>query len=62
MNQGVHDDSAHFLFRGTDHAERVHDKDVCRDQRRHAGLVIAYNGKSLTPEQRRDERRASSVS
>ncbi len=26
-----------------------------RDQGRHGGLGVAYNGKSLTPEQRRDE-------
>ncbi len=50
------DEGAHFLFRGTKTTPKgsttkiyVETKDST------AGLVIAYNGKPLTPEQRRDE-------
>jgi len=54
--KAAHDDTAHFLFRGTKTTPKgsttkiyVETKDAT------AGLVIAYNGKTLTPEQRRDE-------
>ena len=50
------DDTAHFMFRGTKTTPKgsttriyVETKDAT------AGLVIAYNGKPLTPEQRRAE-------
>jgi hypothetical protein len=51
-----HDDTAHFLFRGTKTTPKgsttkiyVETKDAT------AGLVVAYNGKRLTAEQRREE-------
>jgi hypothetical protein len=54
--KAANDDTAHFLFRGTKTTPQgsttrlyVETKDAT------AGLVIAYNGKSLTPEQRHDE-------
>jgi hypothetical protein len=54
--KAAHDDTAHFLFRGTKTTPKgsttkiyVETKDAT------AGLVIAYNGQALTPEQRRDE-------
>lgn len=54
--KAANDESAHFLFRGTKTTPKgsttkiyVETKDAT------AGLVVAYNGKSLTPEQRRDE-------
>ena len=54
--KAANDDSSHFLFRGTKTTPKgsttkiyVETKDAT------AGLVIAYNDKSLTPEQRRDE-------
>jgi len=44
------DDSAHFLFRGTK-TRRKGPRQRCmsRPTTPRAGLVIAYNGKSLTP-------------
>jgi len=54
--KAANDDSAHFLFRGTKTTPQgsttrlyVETKEAT------AGLVVAYNGKPLTPEQRRDE-------
>jgi hypothetical protein len=54
--RAANDDTAHFLFRGIKTTPResttriyVETKDAT------AGLVIAYNGKPLTPEQRQDE-------
>ena len=54
--KAVNDDTAHFLFRGTKTTPQgsttrlyVETKEAT------AGLVIAYNGKPLTPEQRRAE-------
>ena len=54
--KAANDDSAHFLFRGTKTTPQgsttrlyVETKEAT------AGLVIAYNGKPLTPEQRREE-------
>ena len=50
------DDSAHFLFRGTKTTPKGSTtKMYVETNDATAGLVIAYNGKSLTPEQRRDE-------
>jgi hypothetical protein len=54
--KAANDDSAHFLFRGTKTTPQgsttrlyVETKEAT------AGLVVAYNGKPLTPEQRHDE-------
>ena len=54
--KAANDDSAHFLFRGTKTTPQgsttrlyVETKEAT------AGLVIAYNGKPLTPEQRHAE-------
>ena len=54
--KAAHDDTVHFLFRsikttpkGSTTRVYVETKDVT------AGLVVAYNGKALMPEQRRDE-------
>ena len=57
--KAANDDTAHFLFRGTKTTPKgsttrlyVETKEAT------AGLVIAYNGKALTPEQRHDGRGA----
>ncbi len=52
----ANDDSAHFLFRGikttpNESTTRLY----AETNEATAGLVIAYNGKPLTPEQRKDE-------
>jgi hypothetical protein len=50
------DDSAHFLFRGTKTtAKGSTTKIYVETKGATAGLVIAYNDKPLTPEQRKDE-------
>ena len=50
------DDSAHFLFRGTKTTPQGSTTRLYVETREAtAGLVIAYNGKPLTPEQRRAE-------
>jgi hypothetical protein len=50
------DNSAHFLFRGTKSTPRGSTTKIYVETRdATAGLVIAYNGKPLTPEQRQDE-------
>lgn len=54
--RAANDETAHFLFRGT---KTTPDGSTTRiyveTKEATAGLVIAYNGKNLTPEQRRDE-------
>ncbi|MGA7448892.1 MAG: hypothetical protein WBQ43_08910 [Terriglobales bacterium] len=52
----ANDDTAHFLFRGTKTtAQGSTTKIYVQTKVATAGLVIAYNGRPLTPEQRRDE-------
>ncbi|MGD0215147.1 MAG: hypothetical protein ABSB87_18110 [Terriglobales bacterium] len=54
--KAANDDSAHFLFRGTKTTPKGSTTKVYVETKgATAGLVIAYDGKSLTPEQRRDE-------
>jgi hypothetical protein len=54
--KAANDDSAHFLFRGTKTTPKGSTTKIYAETKgATAGLVIAYNGKSLTPEQRRDE-------
>jgi hypothetical protein len=52
----ANDESVHFLFRGvkttpTESTTRLY----AESKEATAGLVVAYNGKALTPEQRKDE-------
>jgi hypothetical protein len=52
----AHDDTAHFLFRGTRTTPKGSTtKLYVETKEATAGLVVAYNGKPLTPEQRRAE-------
>ena len=54
--KAANDDSAHFLFRGTKTTSQGSTTRLYVETREAtAGLVIAYNGKPLTPEQRRTE-------
>lgn len=54
--KSANDDNAHFLFRGTKTTPRESTARIYVETREAtAGLVIAYNGKPLTPEQRRAE-------
>src|SRR5208282_664045 len=50
------DDTAHFLFRGTKTTPKGSTTKLYVETREvKAGLVVAYNGKTLTPEQRQAE-------
>jgi hypothetical protein len=54
--KAANDESAHFLFRGTKTTPRESTTRLYVETKEAtAGLVIAYNGKPLTPEQRRAE-------
>jgi hypothetical protein len=54
--KSANDDTAHFLFRGTRTTPKGSTTKLYIETREAtAGLTIAYNGKPLTPEQRRDE-------
>ncbi len=54
--KAANDDSAHFLFRGTKTTHKGSTtKLYVETKEATAGLVVAYNGKPLTPEQRRAE-------
>jgi hypothetical protein len=54
--KAANDDSAHFLFRGTKTTPKGSTTKIYVETKgATAGLVVAYDGKSLTPEQRRDE-------
>jgi len=54
--KSANDDSARFLFRGTRTTPKGSTTKLYVETREAtAGLTIAYNGKPLTPEQRRDE-------
>ncbi len=54
--KSANDDTAHFLFRGTRTTPKGSTtKLYIETKEATAGLTIAYNGKHLTPEQRRDE-------
>ena len=43
------DSRAFHVSRRQDHSQRIDNQTLCGDERSHAGLVIAYNGKPLTP-------------
>jgi hypothetical protein len=52
----AHDDTAHFLFRGVKTTPKGSTTRLyVETHEATAGLVIGYNGQSLSPEQRRDE-------
>lgn len=54
--KSANDDTVHFLFRGTRTTPKGSTTKLYVETREAtAGLVVAYNGKPLTPEQRRDE-------
>jgi len=54
--KAANDETAHFLFRGTKTTPKGSTTKLYVETREAtAGLVVAYNGKLLTPEQRRDE-------
>ncbi len=54
--KSANDDTARFLFRGTRTTPKGSTTKLYVETREAtAGLVVAYNGKPLTPEQRRDE-------
>ncbi len=54
--KAANDDSAHFLFRGTKTTPRGSTTELYVETKEAtAGLVVAYNGKPLTPEQLRAE-------
>jgi hypothetical protein len=54
--KAANDDTAHFLFRGTKTTPQGSTTRIYVETKEAtAGLVVAYNGKPLTPEQRHDE-------